>query len=151
MQLQRQIRLLRVIPDWDWSASKDGNSATVALWSTHCSLDAVGYLSASHHAAIQHWPSGSLCAGNTGLVLGPSEDLHSFLFLMKKQLPLSDGVTSQDNVNCCYFHLHLCSSWFQKIFPDSLSEHLSYFDILFTQEKEKRIPQIPIKPQTLEL
>lgn len=74
------------------------------------------------------------------LVLGPSEALHSFLFLMKKTVALSAGVTSKNNVNCWYFHLYLCSSWFQKIFPASLSEHLSYFDILFTQEKLKKNP-----------
>lgn len=151
MQLQRQIRLLRVIPGWDWSASKDGDSTTVALWSTQCSLDAVGHLNASHHAAIQQWAGRSLC---TGQHTASPWSFRGFAFLLvahEKAFTLSAGVTSKDNVNCWYFHLHLCSSWFLKIFPASLSEHLSYFDIPFTQEKEKRTLQIPIKPQTLEL
>lgn len=120
-------------------------------WSTHCSLDAVGHLNTSHHAAIQQWASRSLCTGQHS---ASPWSFRGFAFLLvahEKAFTLSAGVTSKDNVNCWYFHLHLCSSWFLKIFPASLSEHLSYFDIPFTQEKEKRTLQIPIKPQTLEL
>lgn len=39
------------------------NSRSLKLWSTHCSLDAVGHLNTSHHAAIQQWAGRSLCAG----------------------------------------------------------------------------------------
>lgn len=82
--------------------------------------------------------------GNTVLVPGPSERLlfhmHSFLFLKKKQLPSALVWL----LSCWCFHLHLCFTRFQKIFPASLFEHLSYCDILSTQKK-KRSPQNPNK------
>lgn len=149
MQLQSRIRLLRVIPGWGWSASKDGDSTAVALWSTHCSLDAVGYLNASHHAAIQHWASRSLCWATQSLVLQrlciPS------CSSWKNHLPSVLEWQVRTMWIAGTFIFIFVALGFRKYF---LPVCLSIYPILIfflPRKKKQRNPQIPIKPQTLEL
>lgn len=104
-------------------------------WSeSHCSLEVVWYLNTAYHAAVW-WANGSSCTGwckDISWFFGDVFAMRAFLLVPHENAIIIDtGKANKDSVSCCFFFIFV-SLDFREIFPAKLSEHLSYFDILFT-------------------
>lgn len=121
------------------------------IWSTCCSPEVFWYLSMSQNAAVQQWANGSSCTGQSSA--GPwsfREVAVSRAFFpvpQEKTITISTGVTSKLLVLSS-------SSLFLLVSGNISCQFVWTFIVLqysFYSEKKKEAPQIPVKPQTLEL
>lgn len=121
-------------PAESWGATRMETPQQSMIWISYCSLEVVWYLNTAYHAAVW-WANGSSCTGwckDISWFFGDVFAMRAFLLVPHENAIIIDtGKANKDSVSCCFFFIFV-SLDFREIFPAKLSEHLSYFDILFT-------------------